>query len=768
VTFRPNRFYRRLHGTRRDHNRPVSRLGGIEPRAARTPSLSLTIVCLLTIFAVCGIALTPNEALSRISGFLAGGGGGTGPSTPSVASIVPSVPAGTYTSGSISFAVNFTAPISSSGTITLPLNTTPTTGVASCANGTNVLTLTCTWAIGTNQSANPLATTSAGLSGGSIVATTGGAPANLVGSQSYTFAGIIVNPTGTPSVVTGVTITPSTGLLTQSGSIGAGNTAIVTVTFSTPESVNSIAPNVPTITLGNQGTPTVCSYSSGSTTTHISFACTFTSGTDTPIAAANTYLTTATSGAIQLNGGSISNGGVPATLTNANGKTFPGVSVDTTTPYFVTTGGSGSTCGWASPCTIAGAQTKAQSALKHIYVLGGTYNTAANCTFPGNVNFAGTTVSASYCFSTSDNGEAWLRYPGATTILDGGSSSYGTGVSVAFGVGGGVGGGSSNGIANFTVNGIVFQHYGLSAIDTLNPNGLYIWNTTEQNIYTSGPSDAACMQNRGWFSNVVYSHNLCQNIQGFGAVNTADVTTLSGYNLNLTFDSNVVLTFCSGISNGDCGGLYPTWDPQGVQSSQTNCCSITNNIVWNNQGGPAPVGIYLDDFASNQSVTGNLIGGNLHWSYQVHNGINNKFSNNVVDISYLSGTQTSPGNNNTWVYFTSSGTPCCGNPTNAAGNTLIGNIIYNGNTSFAPPPYMALFDTSPNVMNSPTDTGNEYCTVFGSFNNTGSQNGKVVDSAPIIACPTFANPSLMNGAGYQTTGTVPSGWVQLSTNQGPH
>ncbi len=747
-----------------------------------------SLVCFLTIISVCGIALTPNEAISKVAGFLAGAGsGGSGPSTPSISSITPSVPAGTYTSGSISFAVNFTAPVTVSGTITLPLNTTPTQGVATCgassviladvgsallvntgdsllANGppqtVGITTLTCTWSIGTNQSANFLATTSSGLvitGGGSIVATTGGAAANLTGAVSNTFAGIIVNPTGTPTVVTGVTISPSAGLLTQSGSIGAGNTATVTVTFSGPESVSGLAPNVPTITLGNQGTPTVCSYVSGSTTMNISFSCTFTSGADTPIAAANVYLTTAASAAIALNGGSISNSGVPATLTGANGQTFTGVQVDTTTPYFVTTGGSGSTCSWASPCTIGAAQTKAQGALKHIYVLGGTYNTTANCTITATVGFNPTSVSVSYCFGTADNGESWLGYPGQTPILDGGSTAYGNGVSVAFGSSG-----ANTFASNFAVNHITFQHYGLSTIDVFNPAGLNVWNNTIQNIYGPNNSDAGCLQYRTNWSNVVFSHNTCQNIGTLGVSGATTNTSLGGYAFNQTFDSNIVLQTCQNMN--DCAALYPGYIYNGIQNSQTGCCFVTNNIIGNSGASVSnrAAAIYLDNNSSNQTVTGNLTWGIMQMCIQIHGGINNNISNNVCDLSVVT-TENPVANNASWVWYIYTTDGYIGL---MPGNSLTKNIIWNGNSGGTPIGPIVFFQNPGNNLTPPTDTGNQYFSLGGAFPSYGNPP-YVVDSAPITTNPNFANPSLKTGAGFQAA-NPPPGWVQLSTNQGPH
>ena len=101
---------------------------------------------------------------------------------------------------------------------------------------------------------------------------------------------------------------PSSGLLTASASVGEGNTADVTVKFASPETIGG----TPTVTLSNG---TVCPYSKGSGTANIVFHCTVGSGQNTPVglSASNpgmygTYLATAATKTLQLNGGSIVDG----------------------------------------------------------------------------------------------------------------------------------------------------------------------------------------------------------------------------------------------------------------------------------------------------------------------------------------------------------------------------------------------------------------------------------------------------------------------------
>jgi hypothetical protein len=110
----------------------------------------------------------------------------------------------------------------------------------------------------------------------------------------------------------------------------------VTVAFSSQETISG----TPTVTLSNG---TVCNYSAGSGTENIVFHCTVEAGQNTPVglSASNpgmygTYLATAATKTLQLNGGSIvDGGGVPAVLSGADDVPFPGLSANTNPLYFL-------------------------------------------------------------------------------------------------------------------------------------------------------------------------------------------------------------------------------------------------------------------------------------------------------------------------------------------------------------------------------------------------------------------------------------------------
>lgn len=1088
-----------------------------------------TFVCLLTIVAVCGIALTPNEALSSIAGFLrSGGAGGTGPSVPSITSITP--PAnGTYTSGTLSFTLNWSSPVNiAGGTPTLPFNTTPTQGVATCATGMNITAQVCTWSVGSNQSANSLATTASGLllngatisavtpfsvSNGKVMGPNGqvfvphgvdivdcaastcsiqvltaadittafphinfvkiqvennypipsfytplvnaltsqgivvqftnyntpgsafgctwtaftgaalttevnwyaslatafignpyvwfnttnevcdgnnvgsanaeqvaiynairatgsnaiigiealggysqgqpgyaglgnlnpasftsrtniiwdvhyyngslsgfqsnctlgsaladatalaneiacaqnfttsasgpipviigeygnstdgtnvdagwvsavqavfgqaansigsgadvyyypyaqggagatgdqlfngqpsqtinpptlansglssyglqvaagiatgsgpvfGAIANLTGAISDTFPGIIVNPTGTPTVVTAVSIMPSSGLLTQSGSIGAGNTATVTVTFSGPETVNAIAPNVPTITL-SQGT--VCSYASGSTTPAISFSCTILSGQDIVLNTVDIRLRTASSGAIALNGGSINNGGVPATLTNASNQIFENVTVDTTTPYFTVVGGSGSTCSWASPCLPAAAQTKARSTLKHIWSLasGGVYSGLATSSVGTNSAGGAYPTAPVYILMTpSDNGQTWIGYPGETVVWDGGCTSaalYNPAPGCVFApFGGGTGGGT--GVTNLTVQYMTFDHFYGAGLYEWYPVNLLVANNVFENFYNTcgnaaGGDGTPCNGAGGaiaifnLWANVQFLHNTVTNFAGFGTTfNGIGPTSAGTYSLTETIDSNNFVTTCSGIT--DCGAIYTgIFSSPLTNRSGSTLVTVTNNFIKTVGANISSNGacIYGDINLSAAKIANNICTGAYQWSIEYDVGSNSSATGNIFDLTSIG----SDPKGFFWTFVSCSGLFSCVSSINNSigGSGGNGNIVYNGNSS--PPPYLGLGYFSQPFTAPPTMGVNWYRTNGGAFatnfpwgypGSGGTNNTPTNPSGVSLTSNPFVNAPAQTSAGFQLLpGSVPlsGGFTQIPTNQGP-
>lgn len=746
----------------------------------------------LLLVAFCEVVWAIPQVDARISGFLAGGGSsGPSPSQPVVTSIVPTPASGTYTSGSISFAVNFSVPITATGTITLPLNTTPTQGVATCVAAANVTTLTCAWSIGTNQSANPLGTTSSGLvvSGGTIVATTGGVIANLTPSQNYAFSGLIINPTGTPSVVTGVSIS-STGLFTTSGSVGAGNTATVTVTFSQPQTVQ-IAGGTPTVTLA---TGTVCPWVGGSGTANITFGCTFTSGQNTPLNTWQTWLTMATSNAVQLNGGSITNGALPATLSGANSLVFKNVQVDTTSPiYFTAPSGSGSTCSYASPCLPAAAQTKARASMGHIWLKGGTYSGLATCTMQPN---NGGTQQANLCLTTADNNEVWSGMPAQTAILNGGSTNSGNGTFTAFSIGAN---GSTAQISGLTILGITFTAYNGAWIYAWEPTNLLIANTIATGLFNDGNNggcggDCPSTWNGAGGAIAIYSlwqnvqilHNTISNSTGNGVTFTGGTSSLNGFSMTKTVDSNLITNTTT--VNNDAGAIYTGWDPYAVgHNLAATVGQITNNFILN--VGPSSLAngtvcIYHDIYSSGNTVTGNVCTGQFTWFIELDTGSNDILSNNIIDITAVSnGSNTS---NNATIYFFTYFSPSssCGSntpPTScpySVNVTSSKNIVYNGSTTHGPPAYMGLYYSGA-LQIPPAFSSNWYATAHGSFVANYQWGGGTLGSGSSVTDPTgtlvnastlFANPSAQTPAGFQLqAGSAPlaGGFQQIATNQGP-
>lgn len=713
----------------------------------------LTMIGLATILAVCGIVLTPIEAVSRLAGFFPGGGG-SGSSNPFITSIVPTPLNGTLTSGSVSFAVNFSTAVTiAGGTPTLALNAVPTPSTGTCATASNVTTMTCTWSIGTNQSANPLGTAAVNalqLNGATIQASS--VNADLTGANNYLFGGLIINPAGTPSVVTGVAISPSSGLLIT------GSTPIVAVTFSTPQSVVT-SPGNPSITLTNG---TVCPYASGSTTSTLNFGCTILAGQDTPIAAnsvasvalsigANTYLGTAASGAIQLNGGQIANGGVPATLNGANGALFSGVSVNTS-PFLAVaaSGGGGSTCSLVSLCTFAGGISKAAGGgVKTVYMRAGTYSFAATTTF-----------------TTSNSGLALLTYPGDTVTW---SVTANAAILI-------------DTASNFTFNGFHCTGFRLACIQgqaTSNGGSFVIMsNVTCANggvgFQTNG---AHCLflttYSTFGIGSTIAQNNSCATLTG--ACININPATGTGFTGPILVDRNNIFDTVLNAGNDPPGAIYifdlpanGTFNTCGrTVAGVPVTCVISNNIINNTgqrNGWTAGRGIYLDGAVSGFQVFNNSVSGLMQTAIQIHGGGLNVFSNNFLDLS--SGTN---GNGDiAAMLYQDCGTSSCGppaNPNGMAGNTMTRSVIYS---TAAPPSRTNIWCEQNNTITPPAISGNKYYSPLGTFPNSSSgfgfacnnTNGPMVDTSPTNGNPGLVSPANPANDNYQLT-SGPSGWVNL-------
>jgi hypothetical protein len=333
--------------------------------------------------------------------------------------------------------------------------------------------------------------------------------------------------------------------------------------------------------------------------------------------------------------------GVGGTLNHGDGSGGLG----TLAPgYFVSTAGSDSNAGTlAAPWqTIFHAQqvmrgnscSGTPTGLCLTYVRGGTYSLTANI-----------------IFTSADSGETVQYYPPDgfdSAVLDGGGNgSFGSNTGFAAII-------QVAGVSNFTINGLKLQNfdqYGIqfgggpssdvAGIDTHNSSGLLFENIDcGHNTFSSGDdSHSGCIFGTGIIPGTQVKNNYCHDLVAgcvlllpYYSGDTADGSVISG---------NVAINGINSIS--DIGDYYVSGHG-GFQ----NVVGITiqNNYSRDrgaaNHGGQAAV--YLDDNANLVTVTGNIIGAPKATAgtgspprsdveaFEVHNGHNNTFKFNVVDL----------------------------------------------------------------------------------------------------------------------------------------
>lgn len=151
----------------------------------------------------------------------------------------------------------------------------------------------------------------------------------------------------------------------------------------------------------------------------------------------------------------------------------------------VASGGSGSSCTVASPCTLAQAQTNAQSASgagKIIYLRG---NGSAYLLSPSTSNACALLGTAAINLGSSDAGEIWATYPGDSEAVLNGTTSTATAMTAAYAssaslsgttltLGGTVQGTWATGMTVYPANagGVVIQSGGPTTWTVLNPNSV--------------------------------------------------------------------------------------------------------------------------------------------------------------------------------------------------------------------------------------------------------------------------------------------------------
>jgi hypothetical protein len=316
-------------------------------------------------------------------------------------------------------------------------------------------------------------------------------------------------------------------------------------------------------------------------------------------------------------------------------------------------GNDGNPCNVNSPCqTLERAQQVARSASdKVIYLRAGTYDRSSTLDLNG-----------------SDNGETWMTYPGDavdSAVLDGGSAH----ILIAV-----------DGVSNLTLNGLKIQHCSGECIYT--PSNPRISNIViENNDIGFNINDGSI----GGFPEVIildnatnsqiknnYVHDcvsICINMDAYDAGDSVDGDVVSG---------NFVERCETQVYDGGC--IYTGMRNSNITAGHE---TITDNYVsdYGNSGVQAE-GIYLDDDASNVTVTGNVIGpmnpaaaGTGSKNTIINGGCCNTFEGNIIDLGstgneWIAG-WSGPGEGGA-IYFNWTG------PNVFQGNIVISN--YSGST----------------------------------------------------------------------------------------
>ena len=272
---------------------------------------------------------------------------------------------------------------------------------------------------------------------------------------------------------------------------------------------------------------------------------------------------------------------------------------------------------------------KCQSAMaggstKLCYLRAGTYA-------PAGLNACNSRGNCAVGLTTSDNNETWSYYPpdGVNSAsITGGSTACGNGLWAIFYTGGATG---------VTFNGLQMHHFNFAAIQSGGGTGLTVTNSLMHdgfgivtNTCLAGASNAAAVMCYDC-NNATISHNAIHDIASFGI----SISHSSGTTNNLLYDSNVLYNICTQLQ--DCGALYT----QDLGQSSTGQIA-RNNYIWDGctfsgcgtGSGGWGAAIYLDDCASNWTITGNVVrsqsGSN---NLFIHGGKNNVWSSNIVDLS---------------------------------------------------------------------------------------------------------------------------------------
>ena len=342
-----------------------------------------------------------------------------------------------------------------------------------------------------------------------------------------------------------------------------------------------------------------------------------------------------------------------------------------------------------STVTLAGAAGHAIDAGSRYYL----YNAASQLDRPGEwfynpatnqvslfapAGFNGTGVTAgSLPNVVSDNGASNVTLAGLTIT---GGASTGAGVRIGNATGVTLAGDTITNVGN----GVLFSDTGRNdtvegcVIANTDDNGILIYPGTS-NVTVAGNSihDIGQLVNGSgiWFtgsSNDVITHNLVQNTAANG-IGGGSSLGASDASYNDTISNNQVMN--ANLDSSDGGGIYIA----GVQQTLTGDVVSGNLISGVTAAGTAAsgtmqflspdqlvsFGIYLDDYASGVTVTGNMLTGNVG-GIDVHSGwLNNITGNTLVNTGSIALQEQASNWRGPGAYA-------------STGNVFSGNLVANG------------------------------------------------------------------------------------------
>jgi hypothetical protein len=343
----------------------------------------------------------------------------------------------------------------------------------------------------------------------------------------------------------------------------------------------------------------------------------------------------------------------PSTNTVGTGAPDP---AQTTNAFYVSPNGSDSNPGTlAAPfATLAHAQQAMEgSAVKTTYVEAGTYHLTNTLTL-----------------TTADNGEVWSYYPGNgvdTAVLDGGSTSLGNnGINLIF----------VNGGSNITIDGLKLQNFyetGISINGLTQSGGPQASGNTIENCDIGFNSLTGYTPTAGInfydAPNTSIANNYVHDTTGPGITGSA---YYSGDSIaNSVIENNVVLRAVQ--YNPDGGAIYLNGHAS-LGNGGTSGVVVKNNFVedYGASGVWGASGIYLDDDASNVTVSGNVVGAPSPAASNsptggdivLNSGEGNHISGNVIDLG-------SSGDRYAAVWYLQSGYA----NSSMTGSTFTGNVV---------------------------------------------------------------------------------------------